>query len=233
MDVEDRTNFLLRAFDDDIDEENAAEFLEKKQELIEERRNRYLGIVQSNLSTIEEEGGGWLDIPNILDIIDKTQGRAFGVVGAIKKFTTAAAIAAGIKVTNWDSLDPRTKIDAITKVLQQSNIQEILGESGRTISNLDREVIKDVFGSMTIFTSEAEIVKKLEDSRAKTLTASNQTRGEIAAGKDYFDITGRKSVVISKNKELIDLILKFDPDDFVSKGERKVVDVDYRKEFNR
>jgi len=187
----------------------------------------------ANIRSFQKNQKNVTEIDKVLDIIDQTQGRAFGVVGAIAKLTTAAAIAAGSKVTNWDNLDPRTKIDAITKVLQQSNIQEILGESGRTISNLDREVIKDVFGSMTIFTSEAEIVKKLEDSRAKTLTASNQTRGEIAAGKNYFDITGRESVVISKNKDLIDLILAFDPDDFVSKGERKVVDVDYRKEFNR
>jgi hypothetical protein len=33
--------------------------VEKQQKLIKERRNQYLGIVQSNLSTVEEKGGGW------------------------------------------------------------------------------------------------------------------------------------------------------------------------------
>lgn len=213
---------LLKGFEGQtIDYKEAKEMKDNNKELA------------ANIRSFQKNQKNVTEIDKVLDIIDQTQGRAFGVVGAIAKLTTAAAIAAGKKVKDWDSLDARTKIDAITKVLQQSNIQEILGESGRTISNLDREVIKDVFGSMTIFTSEAEIVKKLEDSRAKTLTASNQTRGEIAAGKDYFDITGRESIVISKNKDLIDLILKFDPDDFMSKSGRKVVDVDYRKEFNR
>jgi len=43
---------------------------EKKQELIEERRNRYLGIVQSNISTVEEKGGGW-SITDILGLLNK------------------------------------------------------------------------------------------------------------------------------------------------------------------
>jgi len=44
---------------------------EKKQELITERRNRYLGIVQSNLSTVEEKGGSIMDkIKKLEEIIE-------------------------------------------------------------------------------------------------------------------------------------------------------------------
>jgi len=187
--------------------------------------------LSKNIRAFQKNQKNVKEIDKALNIIQNEGG--FGIQGSIKKLVTAAAIAMGKNVKNWDNLDPRTKIDAITKVLQQSNIQEILGESGRTISNLDREVIKDVFGSMTFTTSEAEIVKKLKDSRAKTLTASNQTRGEIAAGKDYFDMTKRKSVVIEQNKDLIDLILQFDPDSFTYEYGQKVVDIDYRDKFKK
>ena len=43
---------------------------EKKQELIAERRNRYLGIVQSNLSAVEEKGGKW-SLADLLTLIGK------------------------------------------------------------------------------------------------------------------------------------------------------------------
>ena len=43
---------------------------EKKQELIAERRNRYLGIVQSNLSSVEEKAGKW-SIPDLLALFSK------------------------------------------------------------------------------------------------------------------------------------------------------------------
>ena len=45
---------------------------EKKQQLISERRNRYLGIVQSNLSTVEEEGGSLME--KIQSLINKIEG---------------------------------------------------------------------------------------------------------------------------------------------------------------
>jgi len=187
--------------------------------------------LSANIRVFQKTQKNVKEIDKALNIIKEEGG--FGIQGSIQKFVTAAAVAMGKSVKKWDSLDPRTKIDAITKVLQQSNIQEILGESGRTISNLDREVIQDVFGSMTFTTSEAEIIKKLEDSRAKTLTASNETRGEIAAAKDYFDMTGRGSVVIEQNKDLVDLILQFDPDSFTYEYGQKVVDVDYRDKFKK
>ena len=44
--------------------------VEKKQQLIQERRNQYLGIVQSNLSTVEEKGGGW-SLPDLWELLNK------------------------------------------------------------------------------------------------------------------------------------------------------------------
>ena len=44
--------------------------VEKQQKLIKERRNQYLGIVQSNLSTVEKKGGGW-SMADILGLLNK------------------------------------------------------------------------------------------------------------------------------------------------------------------
>ena len=44
----------------------------------------------------------------------------------------------------------RTRINKLIEVVRQGNIRDILGESGRTISNLDRDIIKDVFGGIKI-----------------------------------------------------------------------------------
>ena len=96
-------------------------------------------------------------------------------------------------------------------LLQQENIREILGESGRTISNLDREVIKEVFGNITVLTSEAEIKQKLKNSRNKTLMSANETKGKIQTDLGFFDRINQPSAVELQNKELIEQILAFDP----------------------
>jgi len=46
-------------------------------------------------------------------------------------------------------------------------------------------------------------------------------------------MTGRGSVVIEQNKDLVDLILQFDPDNFTYEYGQRVVDVDYRDKFKK
>jgi hypothetical protein len=187
----------------------------------------------SNIKLFQKSQNNVKQVDEVIKIIG--QGGATGFNGLKNKLITQAMtfIKGGPK--KWENVDPRSRADAILLVLQQENIREILGESGRTISNLDRNIIKDVFGNITVFTSEAEIIKKLNDSRTKTLKSANETKGNINANLDFFDLIGRRSVVAQQNSDLLKIIKSFDTESYSPESgyTGDVVDMDMRSEFNQ
>jgi len=76
---------------------------------------------------------------------------------------------------NFDSLSADSKVAELTKVVKQKNLQAILGESGRTISDKDREIIERVFGDLSVFESVSSVLGKLKESR-RGLAANNAER---------------------------------------------------------
>jgi hypothetical protein len=187
----------------------------------------------ANIKLFQKSQSNIKNVDEVINIVKA--GGATGFNGLKNKLITQAMtfIKGGPK--NWENIDPRSRADAILLVLQQENIREILGESGRTISNLDREIIKDVFGNITVFTSEAEIIKKLNDSRTKTLKSANETKGNINANLDFFDLIGRGSVVAQQNSDLLKRIKSFDAESYSPETgyTGDVVDMDMRSEFNQ
>ena len=75
----------------------------------------------------------------------------------------------------WQDMSPQGKIEALSQVVQQGNLQAILGESGRTISDKDRAIVVEVFGAPKLFDNRNSALKKLKASRAK-LANANATR---------------------------------------------------------
>ena len=187
----------------------------------------------ANIKLFQKSQNNVKSVDEVINIVKA--GGATGFNGLKNKLITQAMtfIKGGPK--KWENIDPRSRADAILLVLQQENIREILGESGRTISNLDRDIIKDVFGNITIFTSEAEIIKKLNDSRTKTLKSANETKGNINANLDFFDLIGRGSVVAQQNSDLLKRIKSFDTESYSPETgyTGDVVDMDMRSEFNQ
>ena len=53
-------------------------------------------------------------------------------------------------------------------------MEKISKESGKTISNLDRDIVAKIFGSVNVFTTPAELRKKLENT--KCLSFENSAR---------------------------------------------------------
>ena len=186
-----------------------------------------------NIKLFQKSQNNVKQVDEVINIVKS--GGATGFNGLKNKLITQAKtfIKGGPK--KWENIDARSRAEAILKVLQQENIREILGESGRTISNLDRDIIKDVFGNITVFTSEAEILKKLNDSREKTLKSANETKGNINTNLNFFELIGRPSVVAQQNADLLEIIRSFDTKNYTpSTGYTgDVVDIDMRSEFNQ
>ena len=112
----------------------------------------------------------------------------------------------------FEKLSPRTRANALLNVLRQANVREILGESGKTISNLDRQIVEEVFGDIKITTPLAVSIQKLKDSRTRIIGTMNEQKGKIASYENYFTNVGYDSPILANRKSVIDIIKAFTPD---------------------
>ena len=218
---EERLELIKAGKADQLGIEDFEKIAKRDENLAEELRNFQKSA--KNLKYIDEitgivEGGG-----------------ATGLAGFAQSWITKAVgvIGGGASLKTWDKLDPTTRARALLKVMQQTNIREILGESGRTISNLDRDIIKDVFGDITLTTTPAEILRKLEDSREGVMQSANQTKGMVNTNLGFFERAKINSSVAQQNRDLIRMIIQFDTNTYGSDYAKayEEVDVDYRKQF--
>jgi|5_EtaG_2_1085323.scaffolds.fasta_scaffold03143_2 hypothetical protein len=138
---------------------------------------------------------------------------AFGARGFITKITEDLRAAAGMGAKEWSELSPAKRIQTILDVTAQRSVRNILGESGKTISNLDRELVANIFGSVNIFTSPAELKKKLEDSRAQVIEGMRGQQNTITSNATALQEAGYPSRVLQNNIPLLQRILKFNFDD--------------------
>ena len=89
-----------------------------------------------------------------------------GLPGRLARFKDEAAAFLGIDNPN---VSDATKITNYIEQVKQRSIREILNESGRTISNLDREIVDKVFGSLDLTGDPREILKKLNNARSNLI----------------------------------------------------------------
>jgi len=110
---------------------------------------------------------------------------------------------------DFDELSPRMRVNSVLKVIRQANVREILGESGKTISNLDRQIVDEVFGDIKLGTPASVSLKKLEDSRQNIINGMMEQQNKVIASKSFFDQIGYQSNVFNINEPIINLIKSF------------------------
>ena len=131
-----------------------------------------------------------------------------GLIGLLGALTTEAKTAIGLELnTPFDQIDPRTQAESLIDAIRQQNIRELLGESGRTISNLDREIVANIFGSIKSTTPPSVIRNKLDKVIKNFRLSLGENRDIIVNNAEYFGNVGRGSGVIEANKQLIKQIL--------------------------
>ena len=138
---------------------------------------------------------------------------AFGVRGFITKVSEDLRAAAGMGEKEWNNLSAAKRTQLILDVTAQRSVRDILGESGKTISNLDRDIVAKIFGSVNVFTTPAELKKKLENSRKNIIESMRKEQNTIINRSNALKESGYPSQVVFANIPLIDRILKFNFDD--------------------
>ena len=99
------------------------------------------------------------------------------------------------------------------EVVRQKNLQAILGESGRTISDRDREIVLSVFGDISAGTPPKVAIKKLRESLAG-LRSSQREKQSIVLAKQTFllspEFQGRGQLFLAPRIEVINKVLNTD-----------------------
>jgi len=149
------------------------------------------------------------DINQIINV-DLQDPTAFGVRGFVTKISSDLAAAAGMGAKEWEDLSPAKRTQIILDVTAQRSVRDILGESGKTISNLDRDIVAKIFGSVNVFTSPAEIQKKLENSRANIIEGMRGHQNSIITRVKGLGELKYDSGLLGLNESIIDRILDFD-----------------------
>ena len=130
-------------------------------------------------------GVGFVDYAiEIIEDAEATGKPVGGLGGFIASLVDKGYAFAGMS-KDFDSLSADSKVAELTKVVKQKNLQAILGESGRTISDKDREIIERVFGDLSVFESVSSVLGKLKESR-RGLAANNAERySNIQTNSDF------------------------------------------------
>jgi len=164
--------------------------------------------IATALKNFDEDERILSDINQVLneDVNDPT---AFGAKGFLGKINDKFRNALGYGETEWENLDAEVRTGLILDITAQRSVRNILGESGKTISNLDREIVARIFGNVNIWTSPAELKKILGQSRSNIIEGMRSTQNQIVSRANAFKQVGYKSPVLDANESLIDRILDF------------------------
>ena len=112
-----------------------------------------------------------------IDIVN-TYDNATGGYGLFQSYLSDIQSFFGKDTKNFEELPPYKQVGIIIESIRQKNLQAVLGESGRTISDRDRDIITRVFGDQRRgMASKAEILQLLQAS----------LNGFKASGKQYKD----------------------------------------------
>ena len=86
-------------------------------------------------------------------------------------------------MTEVDQLTDTKRAQIALTILTNRNIKEILGESGRTISNIDRDIAKKVVGSLDILKLDniATLKATLDDNIRSIVEKRNEAKRNIEA----------------------------------------------------
>ena len=164
------------------------------------------------LSQFDESERIVSDINQILNDDIKDPG-AFGAKGFLAKINDKLRNAAGYGETKWENLDPAVKTQVILDVTAQRSVRQILGESGKTISNLDRDIVARIFGNVNIWTSPAELSKLLTNSRDNIVESMRKDQSTVISRANAIGQGGYNSPALMANESLINRILGFSFDD--------------------
>ena len=112
-----------------------------------------------------------------------------GLKGFLAKMVDKGFAFAGMP-KDFKDMSADSKVETLLTVVKQKNLQAILGESGRTISDRDRDIIETVFGSLGAFKNTDAVLGQLQESRRNLAQSNLEKRNRIQSNLPYLRTYG-------------------------------------------
>jgi len=90
-------------------------------------------------------------------------GDVAGLTPVVKETFNKAVRFLGMPMPQSD----RERAKALLSFVSKADVKELLGESGRTISNIDRSIAEELVGKIAVITGKEDLIAQLEKSIAK------------------------------------------------------------------
>ena len=207
-----------RVLEDQLDKERQAKITEElikagKDVLLKPSDIKGLNLMAEELNTnvgFFEGGEASIAIMNdtislFEEAVDKGV-KITGLPGRFERFKDEAAAFAGYD----KEASPATKIQNMIEQVKQRSIRAILQESGRTISDTDRDIVNRVFGDLDLTSPPGEILKKLKNARQSLVTSNIDKRNTISTTYKLIQNPSYGNVgtdAISSYKDLLETII--------------------------
>jgi len=124
-----------------------------------------------------------------------------------------------------------TRIKNYIEQVKQRSIREILNESGRTISNLDRDIVDRVFGDLDLTGDPKEILKKLKNARSSLVKNNRDKQRAISSTYEIVQNPAYQGVgvkAITPYSSLIEKIINTKISDTSKIDMSQIIDIDLR-----
>jgi hypothetical protein len=142
-----------------------------------ERNADTIELINQALAILEQDSV--TSIPALID-------RGFDVGASL--FNTKGQSDPGGK--KFQDLSQRTQVLVLLNQIAQRNIRDILGESGKTISNVDRDLVNRLVGKITVLTTNAETIKQLNITKDQLLRGVSQRANKIRTQSSFLQDEG-------------------------------------------
>ena len=166
----------------------------------------------------------------LIGLFTTAEKRGVAVTGLGGQFNIAMDKLKTFLGRDFDTSDATQIQQAINQVKQRS-IRDILQESGRTISDLDRQIVDKIFGEIDFFTPPDQIAKKLNKARNDLIDSNREKKRTITSSYTLIQnpvYEGVGLTAISPYISLIDKIIKADPTQGAGLTLDEVLNIDIR-----
>tara|TARA_R100000544_G_scaffold35234_1_gene22474 strand:+ start:1426 stop:3441 length:2016 start_codon:yes stop_codon:yes gene_type:complete len=136
-----------------------------------------------------------LDLNYAIDQVNKNPDKVTGPRGAYNRVLDQIKAAISDSGQSFEDLSPATKVETIARLLSNEQVKEILGESGRTISNIDRQIVATIFGTPGLLVTPGALKMALNRSRDRLVGNLGTYKNELTSNLGYFQSLGRQSIL--------------------------------------
>jgi hypothetical protein len=157
---------------------------------------------------------------DLISLFEEAQANGTPVTGMLGRFERFKDEASAFLGRDKEA-SVATKIKNMIEIVKNRQIRELLGESGRTISNLDREIVDKVFGEISFTDLPKESLKKLREARGTLQSSARQYQRDVKTGREQLRSKQAGSVgqtYLSEYGDLINDVLNIDVDEIIKSG---------------